>query len=443
MIEQIRRRMSGLGDSAAVRAEIAADYPDFRRNYLLGIINGLLYNNGLSFFNRTTIIPVFLSMLGAPSVLISFTALFEALGWHLPQLFASKFVVHKPQKMPLYGMAAVIRVVGLSLAIVAAYLAASLSSFWVLTIFILGYGIFAIAGGFAGLVFTEIVAKTCPKEKRGTYFGWRAILSGIAGLYVGVGIIKPIFAGLGYPHNYFTVFSIGTTLIAISFYLFTRQREPLQSDLPEKRSLRLQLTRALEIFRADHAFRRFVLFRGLMMLWFAGIPFFMLFAKDRLGASEEQIGIYISWEFAGMIVANTLWGYISNRIGNRVLLIVGCSLGIVVSALLLLFDAGVALLPAWSFGAIFFLGTAVDSGVGNGGINYALEIVPEGERPTYVGLMNTTLAMALTLAAIAGSLRDIVGYTGLFMMTGCVALVSLVIILRLPEPRKRVRSAEL
>jgi MFS family permease len=434
MLQQLRRRLF----NTELQADIIARYPDFKRNYVLGIANGLLFNNGLSFFNRTTIIPVFLALLGAPSLLISFTALFEIIGWHLPQLFASRYIVHKPLKMQLYARACIIRIAGLCLAILAAFLADRLSPFATLVLFVCGYGLFALAGGFAGLVFTEILAKTCPKEKRGSYFGWRAILSGMLGLYVGVGIIKPIFARFDYPTNYLYVFAIGTVVIALSFFLFTLQKEPVQTDLPAPRKLRAHLSHAGTIFRTDHAFRRFVLFRGMMMLWFAGLPFYMLFAKDRLGATEEQIGVYISWEFAGMIAANFIWGAISNRIGNRVVLIIGCSLGVVVSVMLLLFDASSVWLPIWSFGMIFAIGAAVDSGVGNGGLNYALEIVPEGERPTYVGLMNTTLAIALGIAAMVGSLRDVFGYTGLFTATGIFALTSLIIILRLPEPRRAV-----
>jgi hypothetical protein len=53
--------------------------------------------------------------------------------------------------------------------------------------------------------------------------------------------------------------------------------------------------------------------------------------------------------------------------------------------------------------------------------------------------MNSTLAIALVIAAIGGSLRDLIGYAGLFTVTGCVALTALVIILRLPEPRRGLR----
>src|ERR1041384_584246 len=103
MLQKLRDRMVAPFAGRDATDQTITGYPHFRRNYTLGIAHGVLFNVGLSFFNRTTIIPMFLSSLNAPSVLISLTALFESLGWHLPQLFASKFIVHKPLKMPLYG----------------------------------------------------------------------------------------------------------------------------------------------------------------------------------------------------------------------------------------------------------------------------------------------------------------------------------------------------
>jgi MFS family permease len=437
MLQRVRRI---LGDRGPVvdHSAIVEAYPDFRRNYTLGIINGVFFNTGLSFFNRTTIIPVFMASLGAPSVLIALTALAETLGWHLPQFFASRLIVHKSQKMPLYRNAGLLRVFGLLLAVASAWLVRSIGRGWGIVLFTLGFGVFSLASGFAGLVFMEILAKTVPPSKRGSYFSWRAILSGMIGLFLGVGVIKPLFTRFAYPDHYTISFAIGLSLIAISFWLFGRQKEPAQSDLPAQRTLATHVRKAREILATDRRFRRLVIFRGLMMLWFSGLPFYMLFARERLGADNEQIGLFISWEFAGLIAANVFWGFLSNRIGNRFLLITACLLAAVVSGGAILFDAGT--LPTWAFGSIFFLSAAVDSGAGIGGINYALEIVPEGERPTYVGLMNSLLAGALVLAALAGSLRDIIGYLGLFSVTGVVAIAGLLMVIGMPEPRRAARE---
>jgi MFS family permease len=434
MIERLRNRIAA---TSAERERIVAEYPHFRRNYRLGIANGVFFNCGLSFFSRTTIIPVFLAGLGAPSVLISLMSLSESLGWHLPQFFVSKLVVHRARKMPLYSRAGIVRFLGLATAVVSAWLAGRGTGAAALATFVLGFGTFAIASGFAGLVFMEILAKTCPASKRGTYFGWRSILSGIIGFGLGVGVIDPLFTHVHYAASYMIAFGIGAVLIGLSFVLFARQAEPLQSELPAKRTFRTQLANAGGILRTNRQFRVYVIFRCMMMLWFAGIPFYTLFARDRLGVRAGEIGLFISFDFAGGIIASFLWGYISNRIGNRALLIIVCTLGTLLSALLLLFHAGA--LPVWTFAAVYFISSAVDSGYGNGGVNYALEIVPEAERPTYIGLMNTLLACALVVAALLGGLRDLIGYGGLFATTGLMALIALVTIVRLPEPRRSIR----
>ncbi len=43
------------------------------------------------------------------------------------------------------------------------------------------------------------------------------------------------------------------------------------------------------------------------------------------------------------------------------------------------------------------------------------------------------------MAGVAGGLRDVIGYHGLYTVTLGVALVSLLLILRLPEPRRAVK----
>jgi MFS family permease len=323
---------------------------------------------------------------------------------------------------------------GLLLVIVSAWLSGIADPGWALALFIVGFGLFGVASGFGGLVFTEVMAKTTPKEKRGSYFGWRAIISGVTGFFLGIWVIKPIFALNSDPLNYIISFSIGTALIALSFYLFLQQREPVQTNLPPVRTLRVQLTKARRILLVDRRFRRMIFFRAALMIWFAGIPYYVLFATEHLAYRKGAVGIFTSWEFAGAIIANPLWSYLSNRIGNKTLLVVICVLAVLVSAAMLLFIAGV--IPASFFGVIFLASAAVDSGAGTGGINYALEIVPEGERPTYIGLMNTLLASALLLATVGGILHDVAGYEGLYIFTGCIAVMALLLIVRLPEPRK-------
>src|ERR1035438_1383889 len=69
-----------------------------RRNFRLGVTNGVLYGLGTSFISRSTIIPSFFSHLTNSSALIGLVSQFESIGWYLPQFFAATFVVHRSEE---------------------------------------------------------------------------------------------------------------------------------------------------------------------------------------------------------------------------------------------------------------------------------------------------------------------------------------------------------
>lgn len=390
----------------------------------------------MSFFSRDTIIPVYLASLGAPSVLISFVALFDSLGWYFPQLFVAKFLLHLKHKMPVYKRAVFLRISGILLAIFSAYLAHSPNQKSVALIaFVLGFGLFCFSGGISGVVFMDVVHKTVPKEKRGTYFGLRAIGSGIIGLFAGVGIIKPIIKHFEYPLNYLILFIIGGLVMLTAFILFFKTKEPEDTHaLDEVRTFNQQIQEVTFILKSNKTFRNFVLVQCLMNLWFAGMPFIMLYAKESLGAKDIQIGEFITWGFAGTIISNLLLGYISNHIGNKSLMVTGNIAALFVSLGLIFFTK--LGLPYWTFGFIFFASATAESGIGTGSLNYMLETIPNKDSTTYIGLKNTVSAVAFSVAALVGGLRDVYGVMTIFYFTAVVAFVSLVLSYLLPEPRK-------
>src|SRR5437763_12125699 len=73
-----------------------------RRNFRLGVTNGVLYGLGTYFISRSTVIPSFFSHLTHSSALIGLVSQFESIGWYLPQFIVASFVVHLPRKLPLY-----------------------------------------------------------------------------------------------------------------------------------------------------------------------------------------------------------------------------------------------------------------------------------------------------------------------------------------------------
>ena len=75
-----------------------------------------------------------------------------------------------------------------------------------------------------------------------------------------------------------------------------------------------------------------------------------------------------------------------------------------------------------------------------------MEVVPEGERPTYMGLANTTLGLVTFLPVFSGWLIGLLGYRGIFALALAFALLGLVSSLRLGEAdapaEQRLRRAQ-
>jgi MFS family permease len=79
------------------------------------------------------------------------------------------------------------------------------------------------------------------------------------------------------------------------------------------------------------------------------------------------------------------------------------------------------------------------------GSNFLTELVPDAERPIYLGLANTLSGVVTLLSVLGGLLVDWLGFAGLFAAALVLCLVGLALTAGLPEPREAAsaRSARL
>jgi MFS family permease len=189
-------------------------------------------------------------------------------------------------------------------------------------------------------------------------------------------------------------------------------------------------------------FRRYIGTQVYLSLTSVASPFFGLYAKNVLGAPDGMVGVYVAVRAAALLIFNLPWGYVSDRKGNRLVLRL-MTLGNGLAALLaLIMVAAVSLLqlhgPWLPYLAIpiFLLSGAVVPAQMLVGSNFLLELVPEVERPLYMGVSNTLIGSAMVLSGLGGGLADLFGFAGVFGAT--VALLGLAYGLAngLPEPRQ-------
>ncbi|MEO6939411.1 MAG: MFS transporter [Candidatus Kapaibacterium sp.] len=407
-----------------------------KRNFTLGVSNGVLYNLGTYFISRSTIIPSFLATITASSALIGIVSQFESIGWYLPQLFAAAFVVHRSRKMPMYRLSVVLR--GLAFFGMAATAFFCRDHKLLLVVFILTYGLFTFSSGIGGVVFTELLAKAIPHRRRGRFLGLRLSFGALLSATLGATTITLLLSAAPFPLNFAHIFLVGAVITTTGLVFMALMREPRTDNLPEKRRMSGQLKMGLTILQQDKRFATFVTARMLLGSWTIGVPFLILFAQSHLGFRTGDLGIFITAECVGLIISNFFWERIADRRNTKLVLLITASLAIALPLCLLAFQAFT--LPPILFTVIFATSAAIDAGMTIGGLGYLIEIAPEDERATYIGVHNSLLALPSLLTALAGLLLDWAGFTTLYLVVLAIGVCALLAVRRLEYIRHTVVS---
>lgn len=403
----------------------------FGRNFALGVLNGTLFNAALAFLSGSTILPVFISQLTDSKVLIGLFSTLESFGWFFPQLFAAIFIVHRPTVLGFYNRLSILRLVFFGIAIAAIFYFGR-NSLAVLVSFGISFTFLSIAAGFAGVAFTEIVGKTIPVDKRGSYFGMRMFLGGSLAALEGLAV-RRIISAYSFPDNFGFLYISAWVLMLLGLVTFGYVKEPAAKEMVGKAPPREQLRVALSIFKKDANFRSLFWARACANTYFLASPFYVVFAISKLGASEWIAGVYLTAQMIGLLSSNLLWAWMSNFVSNRKVIILAAG----VSVLPPLMALAVSFVPVdpLAFAVVFFLLGAAESGIGMGFINYLLEILPEKGRLLPIGLMHTMIAPTVFFSALGGFLSQIFSMKILFFVVSLTVFSSVLLSIKLKEPR--------
>ncbi len=419
---------------------IALPKREVRRTFALGIFNGAAFEFAERLIDPPLILTWFVSQLTSSNLLIGLVAPLGDAGWFLPQIFVSARVQRMPRKMPSYVLAAAVRTVCWLLLVAALWLAKDprllLASFFIL------YATARLSAGLGGLAFFDVVAKIIPARQRGSFFAWRQLAGGFLGLGASTVVTLVLnHPALAFPHGHAVLFLLYCAVVLPAMLAFIMVHEPAGAAIHERVTASQQLRRAGQILRADRIFRRYMAVRMATGLAGIALPFYGIYAKNVLGAPEGIVGVYIAVRVAAQLLLNLPWGRLSDRHGNRLTLqILNVGNGLTaLSALLLVILVGLlrpqgAWLPYLVL-PLFFLSGAIRPAQPLVGSNFLIELVPEAERPLYLGLANTLMGIIILLSGLGGLIVDWTGFTGLFLLTLLLCLLALAWTAGLPEPR--------
>lgn len=408
---------------------------------------------GMTFINPTTIMPTFISHYTDLPVLIGLASTIQTGGWLLPQLIVSNLIAHLPRKKPfMIGAALATRPV---LWLFALFLLVSndFSNTTILTTFFVLYTFFTIGDAMASVAWFDILGKSVPPSRRGRVLGSAQIIMGLLALGASqvaewilaptrtdiMGIQLPL-AKLEFPLNYALCFAIAGagTLLSLMSNLFIH--EVAQPVKEKPLALSDYLPTLWRIVRHDRHFSYVTIVRLLAGLANMALPFYIIFAQHELGFGEEWLGVFIAAQVAGSLVSGVVLGFLSERSGSKAVILAAVFLqGIAPFTALVVFFIGNSLGAGapWLYAIIFtMIGVGQTSNL-LGFINYVLELAPPMERTNYIGVTNTLNGLLLVAPMVGAALIQYISYTGLFAATLIALCASLLLAMRLVEPRHK------
>ncbi len=416
-----------------------------KTNFPLLIAEGTVFMIGMTFISYSTVLPAFVATLTTSSILVGLVSAARSTGWFLPQLFAANYLEGRELKKPV--------LLKTSLASRACLLVMALTTFaWgteypglVLALFFLLYFLFNLCEGVSALAWVDITAKTVRAARRGSLFSVMQLLGSLFGLGAGF-LIRQIleYSGYRFPVNYSVVFFAAVIVFGINYLILVLLKEPPGQIVSQKRNFQEYLRAMPELFARNDAFRKVAVVRVLVSFTFMVVPFYVVYSQKVITSGAGIIGIYVLLQTLGMIFGSLLFGRLSDRVGNRSVL-VGTALVTFCMPVLALIVYGMSqytqsILMTVLYALIFVGIGASDSGQFIGFTNYVLDIAPEADRPSYYGLLNALSVVSAVLSVGGGILVGQFGYEPVFFIATIFLFASLVYSIRLPEPRHKLDS---
>jgi MFS family permease len=403
-----------------------------QHNIKYNIAEGGVYISSSAFVSPQTVVPALLARLGGTNVEIGMVSVLTYVGLYIPQLFAARYVEMLPWKKPWsisFGTAQRFVVLFMGLLVL---LFGGSGSPWVLGIFLFLFFMNSFIAGITTPGWFDMFAKITSPKKRGRLVGLRNSLGGL-GAFIGGFVLTWLLATFAFPLNYAVGFFIAFVLQMASIVIQGRFIEKDPSPVGEVRKLSSYLNELPALLRQNKQFTKFLIASAFLIVAMVPSGFFTVYVLRDFHAGESIVGQYTLAMVAIQVVSALAIGFITDRWGNKIALLITS-----VSMLLASVWAMLAPSPGWFTLVYVFFGITLGAEM-MVRFNMAIEYCPPQLRSMFIGLMNTILAPFYMAGLAGGFLSDLVGYKGVFLFGIGASLIGIYILARyVPDPRKAV-----
>ncbi|MFK5883542.1 MAG: MFS transporter [Candidatus Izemoplasma sp.] len=271
---------------------------------------------------------------------------------------------------------------------------------------------FSISAGFAGLSYSDIIAKLLKSDKRVSLYTFKQLFGSSAAFMGGI-IIKYIFSqNISFPLNYTISLSIGFfgLFIASLGFLFLKE-PPSVVNHDNNDSLMTYIKKIPEVLKKDSSFKLFIIVENLAGFSIMILPFYIFFAKYKWDIDDSYVGTYLIVLVVGTIFSNLIWGAIGKRFNAKAIVRFCIMLG----GLNPLIAMYLGTTSPELFAIVFFIIGFTISGRKIGFEPYLLDIIPTKERVEYLGIRGSLNVLVIILPLLAAGAIEVFGYNFTFI----------------------------
>ncbi len=401
---------------------IAKKFPDYmkkvegnyKRNFLLLAFDTAFFTFSTSLLAQDTVLPGFLSYLTDNPVIIGLIPAIFNLGYFLPQIISSFLMQNTPKRKGYILFIAIAERVGILMIAATAQATGVLSPAFTVPFFLISFTVYSSTFGLIMPAYSDFISKAIYK-KRGVYYGVNQALGGMIGFIASV-VTTRILDTNGFPLNYRILFWISFASSFISPILIANFKEVAFPIQPEKKTIRSFGKHIINIIKGNQNLRRYIFSRQLIGLAAMGFSFYSVYSLKTFALSPSILGIYTMIIIISQSLSGILWGYLGDKLGYKVPMVVSTILIFIQGLIALFFH------HPFSITIISAIIGIVYSAMFICHPNLIFEIAPPEETSLFIGLSNSLIAPIIGTAPIlAGAIVEKLGYSRLFIAVSVAA----------------------
>lgn len=405
-------------------------WDNLRRNYIGNFVHGMLGMTGFRLINAPTFMPAYLHLVSGSNTVVGLGLALQQMGGIISPLVAGAAIEHRPKIMPMaivLGSLGRLAILGMALT---GWFLRDQAQVLTLLLFVFLFGVFM---GAQRVAFTLLMSRVIPISLRGRLQAWRNAVGGLIAAILAYVSGKYLIGANVLGNGYATTFILAFFLTSAGLWFLQHQiREPVPPTIREPVRLRDRMRDIPGLIAADPGYRWFLVMQMLATSARIATPFYILHVGATMHLDGATLGLLSLAYLGADTVSNIVWGYLGDRKGFRVVLVLAITIWIASTLLLLTLHAPLAV-----FVAFFGLGAAA-AGYMMASQTMILEFGHRDDLSMRIGISATAEGVMATIGPlIGGAVADLLGYNVVFGASLGLLAAALLTLTVIKDPRRR------